>query len=92
MADALRSQARRASLKYLAERANYVDAVLELKHPAAMPLALRQVAKVCRVAETAPRTEVADKMLFGALSQADNPIVFTLHTMVLHLSVTLART
>ena len=80
------------SLRDPAEAAAYVDAVLELDDPAALLVALRQVAKAHGMAEIARRAEVGDKTLFRALSDNGNPTVFTLHkvlhAMGLRLSVT----
>ena len=77
------------SLKDPHEAAAYVDAVLELDDPAALLLALRQVAKAHGMAEVARRADVGDKTL---LSENGNPTVFTLHkvlhAMGLRLSVT----
>lgn len=80
------------SLRDPVEAAAYVDAVLELDDPAALLVALRQVAKAHGMAEIARRAEVGDKTLFRALSDNGNPTVFTLHkvlhAMGLRLSVT----
>ena len=80
------------SLRDPAEAAAYVDAVLELDDPAALLVALRQVARAHGMAEVARRADVGDKTLFRALSDSGNPTVFTLHkvlhAMGLRLSVT----
>lgn len=67
----------------LKEAAAYLDAVMELEDPAAVLLALRQVAQAHGMAEVAPRAEVGDKTLFKALSETGNPTLDTV-TKVLH--------
>ena len=80
------------SLKDPAEAAAYVEAVLELEDPAALLLALRQVAKAHGMADVARRADVGEKTLFRALSETGNPTVATLHKVLhavgLRLSVT----
>lgn len=80
------------SLTDPAEAAAYLDAVMELEEPAALLLALRQVAKAHGMAEVARRAEVGDKTLFKALSESGNPTLDTvnkvLHAVGLRLSVT----
>ena len=80
------------SLKDPAEAAAYVDAVLEMDDPAALLVALRQVANAHGMAEVARRADVGDKTLFRALSENGNPTVATLHKVLhavgLRLSVT----
>lgn len=80
------------SLKDPHEAAAYVDAVLELDDPAALLVALRQVARAHGMAEVARRADVGDKTLFRALSESGNPTVATLHKVLhavgLRLSVT----
>lgn len=80
------------SLKDRQEAAAYMDAALELEDPAALLLALRQVAKAHGMAEVARRAEVGEKTLFRALSENGNPTVRTLskvlHAVGLRLSVT----
>jgi probable addiction module antidote protein len=75
-----------------AEAAAYVEAVLELEDPAALLVALRQVAKAHGMAEVARRADVGEKTLFRALSENGNPTVDTLHKVLhavgLRLSVT----
>ena len=71
------------SLKDPEEAAAYVEAVLELDDPAALLVALRQVAKAHGMAEVARRADVGEKSLFRALSENGNPTVNTLHK-VLH--------
>jgi len=71
------------SLKDPAEAAAYVEAVLEQDDPAALLVALRQVAKAHGMAEVARRADVGEKSLFRALSENGNPTVSTLHK-VLH--------
>ena len=70
-------------LKDPAEAAAYVEAVLELDDPAALLVALRQVAKAHGMAEVARRANVGDKSLFKALSADGNPTLATVHK-VLH--------
>lgn len=80
------------SLKDPLEAAAYVEAVLELHDPAALLLALRQVAKAHGMAEVARRADVGEKTLFQALSANGNPTLSTiqkvLHAVGLRLSVT----
>ena len=74
-----------------AEAAAYLDAVLEMEDPAALLVALRQVAKAHGMAEVARRADVGDKTLFRALSENGNPTLDTvtkvLHAVGLRLSV-----
>jgi probable addiction module antidote protein len=70
-------------LKDPAEAAAYVEAVLELDDPAALLVALRQVAKAYGMAEVARRADMGDKTLFRALSEDGNPTLSTI-TKVLH--------
>ncbi len=74
-----------------AEAAAYVEAVLELDDPAALLLALRQVAKAHGMADVARRADVGEKTLFQALSANGNPTLSTiqkvLHAVGLRLSV-----
>ncbi len=70
-------------LKDPAEAAAYVEAVLELDDPAALLVALRQVAKAHGMAEVARRADMGDKTLFRALSEDGNPTLSTI-TKVLH--------
>ena len=83
------------SLKDPEEAAAYVEAVLELDDPAALLVALRQVAKAHGMAEVARRADVGEKSLFRALSENGNPTVSTLHKVLhavgLRLSVTPAH-
>ena len=80
------------SLKDPAEAAAYVEAALELDDPAALLLALRQVAKAHGMAEVARRTDVGEKTLFRTLSENGNPTIATLHKVLhavgLRLSIT----
>jgi probable addiction module antidote protein len=79
------------SLTDPAEAAAYIDAVMELDDPAALLVALRQVAKAHGMAEVARRANVGDKTLFRALSENGNPTLDTvtkvLHSVGLRLSV-----
>lgn len=74
------------------EAAAYLDAVMELEDPAALVVALRQVAKAHGMAEVARRADVGDKTLFRSLSENGNPTLATLqkvlHAVGLRLSVT----
>ena len=74
------------------EAAAYIDAVLELDDPAALLVALRQVAKAHGMAEVARRADVGEKTLFRALSENGNPTQSTVHKVLhavgLRLSVT----
>ncbi len=74
------------------EAAAYLDAVMALDDPAALLVALRQVAKAHGMAEVARRAEVGDKTLFKALSGSGNPTLATitkvLQAVGLRLSVT----
>lgn len=83
------------SLKDPAEAAAYVEAALELDDPAALLVALRQVAKAHGMADVARRADVGEKSLFRALSENGNPTVATLHKVLhavgLRLSVTVER-
>ncbi len=80
------------SLKDPQEAAAYVEAVLGLDDPAALLVALRQVAKAHGMADVARRADVGEKTLFRALSENGNPTVATLykvlHAVGLRLSVT----
>ena len=80
------------SLKDPQEAAAYMEAALELEDPAALLLALRQVAKAHGMAEVVRRADVGEKTLFRALSENGNPTVTTLHKVLhavgLRLSVT----
>ena len=80
------------SLKDPAEAAAYVEAVLEMEDPAALLVALRQVAKAHGMADVARRADVGEKTLFRALSENGNPTIATLHKVLhavgLRLSVT----
>ena len=80
------------SLKDPVEAAAYVEAALELEDPAALLLALRQVAKAHGMADVARRADVGEKTLFRALSENGNPTIATLHKVLhavgLRLSVT----
>ena len=71
------------SLKDPIEVAAYIEAVIDLDEPAALLVALRQVAKAHGMAEVARRANVGDKMLFKALSAEGDPTLSTVHK-VLH--------
>ena len=79
-------------LKEPEEAAAYLDGVLELEDPAALLLALRQVAKAHGMTEVACGADVGDRTLFRALSENGNPTLDTvtkvLHAVGLQLSVT----
>ena len=74
------------------EASAFLDAVIELDDPAALLLALRQVANAHGMADVARRAELGEKTLFKALSENGNPTLATvhkvLHAMGLRLSVT----
>lgn len=80
------------SLKDPVEAAAYIEAALELDDPAALLVALRQVAKAHGMADVARRADVGEKTLFRALSEDGNPTIATLHRVLhavgLRLSVT----
>jgi probable addiction module antidote protein len=65
------------------EAAAYLDAVMAMEDPAAVLVALRQVARAHGMAEVARRADVGDKSLFKALSENGNPTLDTVHK-VLH--------
>ena len=81
-----------AALRDPVEAAAYLEAVIEMDDPAALLLALRQVAKAHGMAEVARRAELGEKTLFKALSENGNPTITTvrkvLHAVGLRLSVT----
>lgn len=81
-----------AAMRDPVEAAAYLAAVIELDDPAALLVALRQVAKAHGMAEVARRADVGEKTLFRALSDKGNPTLTTvhkvLHAMGLRLSVT----
>lgn len=74
------------------EAAAYVEAVIELDDPAALLVALRQVAKAHGMAEVARRANMGEKTLFKSLSENGNPTISTVHKVLhavgLRLSVT----
>ena len=70
------------SLKDPVEAAAYLEAVLEMEEPAALLVALRQVAKAHGMADVARRADVGEKTLFRALSENDNPTIATLHKVL----------
>jgi probable addiction module antidote protein len=67
------------ALKDPAEAAAYIEATLDLDDPAALLLALRQVAKAHGMAEVARKAGLGDKTLFRALSSSGNPTLSTVH-------------
>ena len=79
------------TMKDPVEAAAYIEAAIELDDPAALLVALRQVAKAHGMAEVARRADVGDKTLFRALSENGNPTLDTvtkvLHAVGLRLSV-----
>jgi probable addiction module antidote protein len=85
------SEAIGAALADPVEAAAYLDAVMELDDPAALLVALRQVAQAHGMAEVTRRAEVGEKTLFKALSDKGNPTLATvskvLHAVGLRLSV-----
>ena len=80
------------SMKDPAEVAAYIEAVMELDDPAALLVALRQVAKAHGMAEVARRANVGEKTLFRSLSENGSPTLSTVHKVLhavgLRLSVT----
>ena len=74
------------------EAAAFLDAVIDRDDPAALLLALRQVANAHGMAEVARRAELGEKTLFEALSENGNPTIATLHRVLhavgLRLSIT----
>ena len=80
------------AMKDPAEAAAYIEAVIGLDDPAALLMALRQVAKAHGMAEVARRAQVGDKTLFKALSASGNPTLSTVQKVLaavgLRLSVT----
>lgn len=80
------------AMKDPTQAAAYIEAVIELDDPAALLVALRQVAKAHGMAEVARRADVGDKTLFKALSANGNPTLTTVHKVLaavgLRLSVT----
>jgi probable addiction module antidote protein len=56
------------------EAAAFIEATMELDDPAALLLALRQVAKAHGIAEVTRCADVSDKMLFKALSAEGSPL------------------
>jgi probable addiction module antidote protein len=85
-------QATLQALKEPTEAAAYIEAILELDDPAALLVALRQVAKAHGMAEVARRANVGEKTLFKSLSENGNPTIATVHKVLhavgLRLSVT----
>lgn len=81
-----------AALTDPAEAAAYIEAVIELDDPAALLLALRQVAKAHGMAEVARRADLGEKTLFKSLGENGNPTLTTVHKVLnavgLRLSVT----
>jgi probable addiction module antidote protein len=80
------------AMKDPTQAAAYIEAVIALDDPAALLVALRQVAKAHGMAEVARRANVGDKTLFKALSANGNPTLATVHKVLaavgLRLSVT----
>ena len=70
------------TMKDPAEAAAYIEAAIELDDPAALLVALRQVAKAHGMAEVARRADVGDKVLFKALSADGNPTLTTIHKVL----------
>ena len=83
------------TMKDPAEATAYIEAVMALDDPAALLVALRQVAKAHDMAEAAWRADVGDSTLFKALSATGNPTPATVHKVLaaagLRLSVTPAH-
>ena len=80
------------ALKDPSETAAYIEAVIALDDPAALLVALRQVAKAHGMADVARRADVGEKTLFRALSENGSPTITTVHKVLhavgLRLSVT----
>lgn len=80
------------SMKDSADAAAYIEAVMELDDPAALLVALRQVAKPHDMAEVARRANAGEKTLLKSPSGNGNPTIATVHKVLhavgLHLSVT----
>jgi len=80
-----------AAMRDPVEAAAYVEAILELNDPAALLVALRQIARAHGMAEVARRADLGEKTLFRALSDKGNPTLATvrkvLHAVGLRLSV-----
>lgn len=72
------------------EAAAYIDAVMELDDPAALLVALRQVAKAHGMAEVAWRADMGDKTLFRALSENGNPTLDTVTKVLLAVGLRLS--
>ncbi|SAI58823.1 Predicted transcriptional regulator [Bordetella ansorpii] len=74
------------------EAAAYLDAAMELNDPAALLVALRQIARAHGMADIAREAGLGEKTLFRALSEQGNPTLATinkvLHAVGLRLSVT----
>jgi probable addiction module antidote protein len=62
-----------AALRDPVEAAAYLEAVIEMDDPAALLLALRQVAR---------RAKLGEKTLFKALSENGNPTLATVHKIL----------
>ena len=62
------------TIKVPVEAAAYIEAAIVLDDPAALLVALRQVAKAHGMAEVALRADVIDKVLFKALSAVTTQI------------------
>ncbi len=70
------------SMKDPAQAAAYIEAMINLEDPAALLVALRQVAKAHGMAEVARQADVSDKNLFKALSATGNPTLATVHKVL----------
>jgi probable addiction module antidote protein len=85
-------QATLQALTDTTEAAAYIEAVLELDDPAALLVALRQVAEAHGMAEVARRANMGEKNLFKSLNENGNPTITTVHKVLqavgLRLSVT----
>jgi DNA-binding phage protein len=64
--DKSRTESLDAALREPVESAAYLEAVIEMDDPAALLLAVRQVAKAHGMAEVARRTKLGEKTLFRA--------------------------
>jgi probable addiction module antidote protein len=71
-----------AALNKPEEAAAYLDAIMELQDPAALLVALRQVAAAHGMAEVARRADMGDKTLFRSLGDNGNPTLATLQKVL----------
>lgn len=67
------------SLKNPSGAAAYIEAVIDLDDPAALLVALRQVATMHGMAEVARRAGMGEKTLFRSLSENGKPAITVAH-------------